>query len=352
MKRHMRSHTGERPFPCHLCSNAFSDSTTLKRHVRAHTGERLYKCHLCPNTFTKNCNLKQHLLTHTGKRPFRCHLCPETFSRSYTLKRHVFTHTGERPFSCVHCGLSFLRKDQLLYHVSDHTGEKPCSVTSGSLEQDQLLVSVQGRLHLCQLCAYKTNDKTYMMEHLRTHTAMTVEVQDNTPNCKRRRPRAQTPPAVLLGLLSRSRTDGSRGEACGCCPHFRLHGRYPGSSPMFTSLQCLTDARTTGSLLPGSLEWYQAFVSVHGRLHSCRVCTYVSESREHMKTHLRTHTGERPFKCHLCPSTFTQRCNLIRHVRTHTGDRPFPCVYCSAAYSQKHELLYHMKSRHAMVWGL
>lgn len=65
-----------------------------------------------------------------------------------------------------------------------------------------------------------------------------------------------------------------------------------------------------------------------------------------LRTHIRQHSGERPFKCKHCGKAFASHAAHDSHVRrTHAKDKPYSCSLCGVSFQDPLLLLSQSLSR-------
>ncbi|KAM9846550.1 early growth response protein 1-A-like [Aulostomus maculatus] len=96
------------------------------RQSKMPSQERPYACPAdgCDRRFSRSDELTRHVRVHTGQKPFQCRICMRSFSRSDHLTTHIRTHTGEKPFACTECGRKFARSDERKRHTKIHQRQR------------------------------------------------------------------------------------------------------------------------------------------------------------------------------------------------------------------------------------
>ena len=69
--------------------------------------------------------------------------------------------------------------------------------------------------------------------------------------------------------------------------------------------------------------------------HKCNQCDYASFHTGHLRTHLKTHSGEKSNICNQCDYATSQAGHLRRHLKRHSGEKPNKCNQCDFASLQE-----------------
>ncbi|XP_065575419.1 transcriptional regulator Kaiso-like isoform X2 [Artemia franciscana] len=93
----------------------------LSKHIKIHSGLKPYECTTCKKKFSSSSHLSRHKKLHTGEKPYECVICKKKFSQGAALNTHRRIHTGEKPYECVICKKKFSDYSNLIHHRRIHS---------------------------------------------------------------------------------------------------------------------------------------------------------------------------------------------------------------------------------------
>lgn len=291
---------------CTGSAHLYAHLDDWQRHMESH--ERHWLCpYGCSDTFGSKEGFSRHLeMEHLVDEPMIATLCmsrpikpTQNSTRACTLCKQPITTSGS--------GFWF-------DHVGDHLRQLalfalPSHVLSRNPDNDRDAVS--------------------STEYMPTHSADAKDAREPMPHrgfMERRLSHEDMDLDDTFEYLSDDDLFESRGQAPKDESRLMAYS-LPTSSPQ----EHVTDNKAG----PPSL------VANRGKYHRCPYCSTSFRRPHHLKTHLLTHSVEKPHVCQTCDARFRRLHDLKRHTKLHTGVRPCICGTCGRRFARADALARH-----------
>jgi KRAB domain-containing zinc finger protein len=301
---------------CIFCNRICSTFGNLKRHMFTHTGERPFSCSLCGKGFIRKNRLFEHISSvHQGQRPYTCDICSKAFALKHNLVAHMNYHLPQARLSCCLCEKQFKYRGDLSKHMKRKHNE--------SVEFGKNCVMLE-QFDTPKIESQTENGDNDMPEPSDFLNARDDE-NENKENyvgevaCKIELPDDDYGISSVVGEHEPERKSEKLYHCDTCDKRF--------------AKRC-------------QLERHLLTHSENKPFH-CSLCGQGFIRRDGLKVHIyAVHTGYRPFSCEVCSKTFTTQSHYKTHVLCHAAERTFLCKYCNKGFKTNSNLLKHVKRNH------